>query len=74
VEQVRVGHHVKLALAAQIEFETKVCKQIITFWFQALSSRRFQRGFDGVNLHRPGAFHVGMIGSTCNAQALSTLV
>jgi len=21
-------------------------------WFPALSSRRFQRGFDGVNLHR----------------------
>jgi len=28
-------------------------KQFIIFQFQTLSSRRFQRGFDRVNLHRP---------------------
>jgi hypothetical protein len=39
--------------AAQVEFETKVCKLSIILQFQALSSRLFQLGFDRVNLHRP---------------------
>ena len=29
-------------------------------WFQALSSRRFQRGFDRVNLHRPTTGMAGL--------------
>jgi hypothetical protein len=37
-------------------------------------SRRFQRRFDRVNLHRIDAFNVALIGSTCTALALSTWV
>jgi hypothetical protein len=40
-------------VAAQVEFTTKILKQFLIFLFQALGSRRFHRGFDGVNLHRP---------------------
>jgi hypothetical protein len=32
-------------VAAQVEFESKVGKHFIMFWFQELGSRRFQRGF-----------------------------
>jgi hypothetical protein len=39
-------------LAAQVEFESNTRRQFIIFQFQALSSRRFQRGFDRGNLHR----------------------
>jgi hypothetical protein len=42
-----------LSVAAQAEFESKIWMQSIFFVFQALSARRFQRGFDRVNLHRP---------------------
>ena len=38
--------------AAQVEIETENSKQFIIFQFQVLSSRRFQLGFDRVNLHR----------------------
>jgi len=44
-----IFHH--LFVAAQVEFETKVRKQSIICQFQALSSRRFQIGFDSVNLY-----------------------
>jgi hypothetical protein len=51
---VLVGEHgVHLAVAEQDEFESNILKQYRIFWFQALSSRRFQRGIDRVNLHRP---------------------
>jgi len=40
-------------VAAQVEIESKVGKRFITFQFRALISRRCQRGFDRVNLHRP---------------------
>ena len=40
-------------VAAQVEFESKIRKWFITFQFQVLSSRRFQRWFDRVKLHRP---------------------
>jgi len=42
-------HHV----AAQVEIESKVLKRSIISQFQAMRSRRFQRGFDRVHLHRP---------------------
>jgi len=42
-----------LVAAAQAGSESKMCKQSIILQFQALSSRRFQLGFDRVNLHRP---------------------
>jgi hypothetical protein len=40
-------------VAAQVEIESVLLKQFTIFQFQALSSRRFQRGFDRVSLHRP---------------------
>ena len=40
-------------VAAQVGIESKIWKQYITFQSQALNPRRFQRGFDRVNLHRP---------------------
>jgi hypothetical protein len=43
-------------VAAQVEFESNTSKRFIMFMFQALSSRRFQLGFDKVNLHRPTGF------------------
>jgi len=48
-----VAQGVHLHVAAQFEFESKFWKRIIIFWFQALNSRRFQRGFDRVNLAPP---------------------
>jgi hypothetical protein len=42
-----------LGVAAQLKFESKNWKQYITLHFQELSSRRFQLGFHGVDLHRP---------------------
>jgi len=42
-----------LAVAAQVEIESKILKRIMIEWLQALSSRRFQRGFHWVKLHRP---------------------
>ena len=42
----------RLGVAAQVEFESNVLKRFIMFQFQAISSRRFQSGFDWVNLHR----------------------
>jgi hypothetical protein len=47
-------HDVALGLAAQVEIESKTLKQsdhIVVS--SAKCSRRFQHGFDGVNLHRP---------------------
>jgi hypothetical protein len=41
-----------LGLAAQVEFESRIGKQIILFEVQALSSRRFQHAFHRFNLHR----------------------
>ena len=41
-----------LAVAAQVEFETKILKQFLIIQFQALV---------------PGALNVGLIGSTCTA-------
>jgi len=38
--------------ATQVETDSKVLKRLITFQVQALSSRRFQRRFDRVKLHR----------------------
>jgi len=46
-------HHSLHDVAAQIEFESKVFKRITILYFQALDSRRFQRGFQRINLHRP---------------------
>jgi hypothetical protein len=40
-------------VAAQLEIESNVKNQFISFQFHALNSRRFQHGFDRVNLHRP---------------------
>jgi len=40
-------------VAAQVEIRSKTSKRLILFQFQALNSRRFQRKFDRVNLHRP---------------------
>jgi hypothetical protein len=40
-------------VAAQIECESKSCKQLIIFQFQVLRSRRFHFVPDRVNLHRP---------------------
>jgi len=48
------GHDV----AAQVKFESKIRKQLITFKFQAFSFRRFQLVFDRVNLHRPTRRHM----------------
>ena len=41
-------------VGAQVEFESKVSKQVSYFNFKRspLSSRHFQHGFHGVNLHR----------------------
>ena len=39
--------------AAQVEFESTSSKRFIKIRFQGLRSRRFQCGFDTVNLHRP---------------------
>jgi hypothetical protein len=39
-------------VVAQVEFEGKIYTQIITFLFQGLNYRRFQRGFNKVNMHR----------------------
>ena len=46
-------HEARRVVAAQVEFENKVSNRFIIFLLQALSSRRFQRGSDRVNLHRP---------------------
>ena len=40
-------------VGSQVDFESKVWRQLIMIRFQALSSRRFQRGFHRSNLHRP---------------------
>jgi len=45
------AHHALQGVVAQVEVESKTSKQIIVLWFQALRSRRFQRGFDRVKLH-----------------------
>jgi hypothetical protein len=42
-----------LVVAAQVEIESETWKQVIIFQVQAPNSRRFQRGFERVNLHRP---------------------
>jgi len=42
-----------LSLAAQVKIESKVRKRFIILQFQAHGSRRFQHGFDRVNLLRP---------------------
>jgi hypothetical protein len=39
-------------VAAQTEIESKP-QQFNVLQFQAINPRRFQRGFHGVNLHRP---------------------
>ena len=39
-------------VVAQVEFESKFRKRFVMLQFQELNSRRFQRGFDRVNLHR----------------------
>ena len=57
-------------VAAQVEFESKVSKWSITFQLQALSSRRFQPGFDRVNLHRPT--RVRYTAPTMSAKARTT--
>ena len=52
----RTSEHVRvlpLAVAAQVEFESKTLKHFMIFQCQALSSRRFQRGIVRVNLHLP---------------------
>jgi hypothetical protein len=41
------------AVTAQVEFESRSWKQYNAVYFQALSYRRFQLGFDRVNLNRP---------------------
>jgi len=58
-----IGQHLssvwrRLVVAAQVEIESNIeaklkqnCMQFIIIWFLALRSRRFQRGFDRVNLH-----------------------
>ena len=46
-------------LAAQVEFESKIRKQIIVFEFQALSSRCFQLGSHRFNVHRLTQVHHG---------------
>jgi len=43
----------RLGVAVQVDFESKYRRRYLISRFQALSSRRFQRGFDRVNLHRP---------------------
>jgi hypothetical protein len=43
----------------QVEFESENWKQFIIFHFQAIGSRRFQRGLHRVNLHRPTASSKG---------------
>ena len=40
-------------VAAQVEFDSRILKQFIIFGCEEISSRRFQVGFDRVNLHRP---------------------
>jgi hypothetical protein len=40
-------------VAAQDEFESKVRRRFIILYVQALSSRRYQHGYHGVNMHRP---------------------
>jgi hypothetical protein len=49
----QLGQRGALNVEAHVGFESKVGKRYFIIQFQALSSRRFQRGFDGVNLHRP---------------------
>jgi hypothetical protein len=44
--------HLRRVVAAQVEFESKTGKQLITFKFRALSF---------------GGFNLGLIGSTCTA-------
>jgi len=43
----------RLDVVPQVEFESRSRKQYITLRYQALRSRRFQRGFHRFNLHRP---------------------
>jgi len=45
--------HGRHGVAAQIKFESKNLKAVHHISVQALSSRRFQHGFDRVKLHRP---------------------
>ena len=47
------GRHGFRVVAAQVGIETKVSNQLTISQYQAISPRRFQRGFDRVNLHRP---------------------
>jgi len=42
-----------LGIAAQVELKAKLESSSSYFRFNTLSSRRFQHGFDRVNLHRP---------------------
>ena len=51
-EENQEAEELDLAVAAQVEFESKICKRFIIFQFQALGS---------------GRFNVGFIGSTCTA-------
>jgi len=44
-----------LVVAAQVEIESIFLKRSVIFQFRALSSRRFQRGFDRFNMHRPAS-------------------
>jgi hypothetical protein len=42
----------RLVVAAPVEFESNIRRRSIISYFQALSSRRFQRRYNRVNLHR----------------------
>jgi len=52
-------HH---GVAPRAAFESKFPKRFIVIQLQAHCSRRFQRGFDGVILHRPTT---GLGASSC---------
>jgi len=47
---LRKVHH---AVAAQVEIESKSLKQMTVLQLQVLDYRRFQHGFDRINMHRP---------------------
>jgi hypothetical protein len=69
----RLGSHVR-CVAAQVDFESRSRKKYITIWFQALSSKRFQLGFDRVNLHRPTAAAAAVLAVVSAASAATSAV
>jgi hypothetical protein len=59
---VREAGH-RLAVAVQVEIETKSLKQLSLRWFQAINSKRFRDGFHRFNLHRH-TLHAAAFSST----------